>query len=109
MRNRIVYGSTGEPHRNTITSLIFPDDTEIVTRTDNEGYLNVDNIKIFSKVYFYVHDEKYDENPEIKLPYQKPEKPVYYKIKKKDSLWKIASYDFIYGNPYFMEETLRRQ
>jgi hypothetical protein len=100
MRQRIVYGrSAQEPHRNAIVSLFFPDDTKIITRTDNEGYLNVDNIKIFSEVNFYVHDEKYDENPEIKLPYQEPDKPVYYKTKKKDNLLKIASYDFIYGNP----------
>ena len=104
LRQRITYGRTREPWRNYIVTLLFPDDTKMDVKTDNEGYLNVDNIKIFSKIDFYVHRKDDDEEDEIKLPYQEPEKPVYYKIKKKDSLWKIASYDFIYGNPYLWKK-----
>jgi nucleoid-associated protein YgaU len=46
-----------------------------------------------------VHD-KTGEYHEAEPGYQEPKKPVYYQVRRKDSLWKIASYDFVYGNPY---------
>jgi len=52
IRLMIAYEETGEPHRNSRIMLLFPDDTELETRTDAEGYLNLDNIKVFGKVYF---------------------------------------------------------
>ena len=80
-------------------TLFLPDDTDIETRTDTEGYVTVDNVKVIGMINFILHKDT-DEKHEIIQPYREPDSPAYYKIKEgDDSLRTIAAYDFIYGNP----------
>jgi nucleoid-associated protein YgaU len=81
-------------------TLLLPDDSEIEGWTDAEGNIRPENdIEVFGKIAWFIHRDT-GEEPEIWPPDQLPEKPIYYKIKEDDTLRKIASYDFIYGDPY---------
>jgi nucleoid-associated protein YgaU len=99
VRGKITHKHDASPWVYYKYTLILPDDSEIEGWTDAEGNILQDDIEIFGTIDFYKKEKK-GEEPEIWPPYKLPEKPVYYKVKEKDSLWKIASYDFIYGNPY---------
>jgi hypothetical protein len=104
LRHRIMDGDIGEPWKDHRITLLLPDDTRLETRTDTEGYLNVDNVKAIGMVSFmllYDTDDKY----EVIQPYREPESPAYYKIKENDAgLRAIAAYDFIYGNSNLWEK-----
>jgi nucleoid-associated protein YgaU len=77
----------------------LPDDSEIEGWTDAEGNIRPEyDVEAFGNIAWYIHRET-GEQPEIWPPYRLPEKPIYYKVKENDSLWNIASYDFIYGDP----------
>jgi hypothetical protein len=90
---------TGEFYKDRGITILLPDDTEIVTRTDTEGRISIDNVKVIGMVAWFIHRET-NEKHEIIQPYQEPNKPIYYKIKDDDeNLRKIAGYDFIYGDP----------
>jgi hypothetical protein len=97
-------GATGEPWRNTGITLLLPDDTEIETRTDTEGRISIDNVKVIGYIDWYIHGDT-GEQHEIIQPYREPESPAYYKVKGSDNnLRTIAAYDFIYGNPDLWEK-----
>jgi hypothetical protein len=90
---------TGEFYKDRGITLLLPDDTEIVTRTDTTGRISIDNVKAIGMISWFIHRVT-DEKHEIIQPHREPEKPAYYTIKEgDDSLRKIASYDFIYGDP----------
>lgn len=99
IQRKFTYGPDKMPWVYRKYTLIFQDDSEIEGWTDAEGNIRQDDIEVFGMVDFYIHKET-GEKPEIWPPYKPPERPIYYKVKERDSLWKIASYDFIYGNPY---------
>jgi nucleoid-associated protein YgaU len=102
LRRKLVngYGSDTVPWAYRKYTLLLPDDSEIEGWTDAEGNIRPEyDIEVWGDVAWYIH--RYTgEEPETWSPYRLPEKPIYYKVKERDSLWKIASYDFIYGNPY---------
>jgi ABC-type glycerol-3-phosphate transport system substrate-binding protein len=92
-------GATKEPWRNRGITLFLPDDTRIETRTDTDGRISIDNVKVIGEIAWFIHRDT-GEYHEIIQPYREPESPAYYKIKEEDdSLRTIAAYDFIYGNP----------
>jgi hypothetical protein len=98
-RKLIFDGDTGEPWTDHRILLILPDKTEVITRTDTEGYVTVDNIKAIGMIYFALLIDTEEEH-EIIQPPREPENPAYYIIKESDrSLRDIAAYDFIYGDP----------
>jgi len=105
IKRQIVYEGTKNPARNAGYTLILPDKEIINGKTDSNGYVYRDNLFI-GKYYIYLrdNDEDTDEGDKPVLPYKEPDKLAYYKIKEKESLWKIASYDFIYGNPYLWKK-----
>ena len=93
-------GPNAEPWAFKKYTLIMPDDSEIVGWTDAEGNIRPEtDIELFGKILWFLHRDT-GEEPEIWPPYQLPEKPIYYTIKEDDTLRKIASYDFIYDDPY---------
>jgi LysM repeat protein len=100
MTGQFVYG-TGEDElwRNTKIAFIFPDDTRIDARTDAEGRIKVSVGIIGMVAWIPLMDEDEEEN-EPALTYEESNYPVYYIIKQGDSFWKIAAYDFVYGDPY---------
>jgi hypothetical protein len=100
-KTRIAFEGTDDYLINKKYTVVLADLTQIEGWTDAEGYINIEN-KIWGETFFYMHDET-EEYHEVELAYKEPEKPVYYQVRKNDSLWKIASYDFIYGNPYLWQ------
>jgi hypothetical protein len=104
IRQLIITEVTEIPCRNTKYALLLPDNTEIEGWTDAEGYIRQDNIKVFGREYLFYFLEDGGEEHESELAYQKPQKPIYYRVKENDNLWKIAGYDFIYGNSYLWEK-----
>jgi nucleoid-associated protein YgaU len=94
------HGPDAEPWAYRKYTLILPDDSEIEGWTDAEGNIRPEyDVEVFGDIAWYIQRDT-GEEPETWPPYRLPEKPIYYIVKESDSLWKIASYDFIYGNPY---------
>ncbi|MDR2922807.1 MAG: LysM peptidoglycan-binding domain-containing protein [Treponema sp.] len=100
---QIVYEGTNDILVNKKYTIVMPDNSIVTGWTDAEGYLRQDYVKSWGNAYFYMNEET-DEKHEAEPPYREPQKPVYYVVKKNDNLWKIASYDFIYGNPYLWKK-----
>jgi len=108
IRQKFVLGH--EPWAYRKYTLILPDDSKVEGWTDAEGNIRpLNDVEVFGKILWYIHksadeyregEEKEEgiETPEIWQPDLPPEKPIYYQVKENDNLWKIASYDFIYGN-----------
>ena len=99
IKTRFVYQGTNIPIANRKYSIVLPDNTEIEGWTDAEGYMRNENMRIWGRKYYYLHEESEDDHA-VEPAHQEPGSPVYYQVKENDSLWKIASYDFVYGNPY---------
>jgi nucleoid-associated protein YgaU len=96
-----VYEHTHEPIINKKYTLILPDKTMRQGWSDAEGYIREFNLPM-GECYFYFHEETgevHEAEPAIQLP----EKPLFYRVKENDSLWKIAGYDYIYGNSRLWE------
>jgi nucleoid-associated protein YgaU len=99
IRHRITDNVTKEPLKNRGYTLLLPDDTQLEGMTDSEGHIYREDIIAFGPTYFLMHDMDSEKEYEPVAPYREPDKPVYYKVKKDDSLWTIAASEFIYGNP----------
>jgi hypothetical protein len=99
IRQKIRDDVTKEPLRNRGYTILLPDDTEIEGMTDSEGDLYHEGIKAFGPTYIFTHDMDRESNYKVS-PYREADKPVYYKVKKDDSLWTIAASEYIYGNSF---------
>jgi hypothetical protein len=63
IKTRFVY-EDGTPIANRKYTILFPDNSEIKGRTDDEGYLQKEDIKLWGKLYYYFSEE--DEDEEVK-------------------------------------------
>jgi hypothetical protein len=95
---KIVYENTTESVINKKYTLILPDNTRRDGWTDAEGYIREFDLPM-GELYFYIHNET-DESHEAEPSMKEPETPLFYKVKERDSLWKIAGYDYVYGDSH---------
>jgi LysM repeat protein len=88
---------SGEILPNLRYTLFLADGKERKGWTDAEGYLHELKLPMGEIIILAEDTDEYHRAE----PAAKTEKyDLYYRVKAGDSLWKIAGYDFIYGNPW---------
>ena len=79
--------------------LLLPDGTQRNGRTDAGGYCRELNLPMgMFEIELLDEDEVDDYDPEIEPIADIGNQLLFYNVREHDNLWKIAGYDFVYGN-----------